>query len=189
MLSTAFVIQPIGLLLILCSLSTAASAQSAQSVLPPGSASALVPGATVRIRLEGESEPIVGVVMAATADSFLIESGPRREGRVVPVSALTKVEISRGHKSYAVYAVFLGAAAGATIGGLKDPKDRLITDKSDLRMINVVIGGTAGGLVGLFLASAFRTEQWEQVPLAGASPRITIAPHVSALGLSARLTF
>lgn len=185
----ACVIRPITLLLVLGSLCATASAQSAGPGTGVGSTATLVPGARVRIRVEGESQPIVGVVLATSADSLLIESGPRQEGRVVAISALSLLEVSRGHKSYAPIGAMLGAVAGGTIGGMKDPGVRLITDKSDLRMINVVIGASAGALAGALLGKAFDKEQWEQVALPGQAPRISFAPRVSARGISVGLTF
>ena len=183
----ACVIRPITLLLVLGSLCATASAQSAGPGTGVGSTATLVPGARVRIRVEGESQPIVGVVLATSADSLLIESGPRQEGRVVAISALSLLEVSRGHSSYAPIGAMLGAVAGGTIGGMKDRGVRIITE--DLWIVDVVIGASAGALAGALLAEAFDKEQWEQVALPGQAPRISFAPRVSARGISVGLTF
>lgn len=121
-----------------------------------------------RVRLSTDSGAMhVGFVAVATPDviEVLEQQGSRAS---VPVSTVTRIEVSRGQKSNIQLGAGLGFAAGAlgTIaycqlvdrGGCELFSDDITLQ---LALIYGALNGVVGGIVGSFI----KTDRWEDVPL------------------------
>ena len=118
-----------------------------------------------RIRVMAPSvalEHFVGTVLKLDADSLWIDS-EERGLLTIPLRALVALEVSRGKKKNALTGLGIGVLGGATAGWLI-----LSSGHNDIdpRPFGAIIGGAAGGLVGLIIGANTQPDRWEPVPLA-----------------------
>ena len=96
----------------------------------------------------------------------------------MPLAGMSGLEVSRGRHRRALLGTGLGLFAGASAGML------LGTTTADEDQGYAVpglglIGGAAGGLVGLLVGSRAR-ERWKAVPLGAGNVRVGLAPSHGA---------
>ena len=115
-----------------------------------------------------------------------------------PVASVTRLELSRGQKSYggagARIGFLSGAAIGAIIGFTEGDECRLICTRSanplsaEARAVLGAISlGGIGALIGLVAGRLHKTDLWEEVPLD--QLRVSVGPQRDGrfgLGLSVR---
>lgn len=171
--------------------------------------SPLYPGQLVRVtapsaNLWREYVTLVG----ATSDSVVVnrfqlrsDSSSWRTDTIrtaLSVRDVQSLEVNRGRRTHVALGVLIGAPFGALVGydyaksgekecGFLDYFCKTPGDPTRGAVIGGLVGLAGGVLVGL----AWRTEQWESVPLDGARGlRITVAPlPAGRLGLGAALAF
>jgi hypothetical protein len=128
---------------------------------------ALDVGSRVRVRLEGSTFPLVGVVAELRPDTLLLSlpSPPARHVRTLPVRDIAELNISGGQRRYAALGVALGALTGvvATVAYNGVVQTQCFGSCPD--PISVGLGAAIGGIT---LGGAFyfiRTERWLPVAL------------------------
>jgi hypothetical protein len=144
----------------------------------------LRPGARVRIARPmicpphtnctgGSPQQYVGTFVTWSDDTLLVQSNGSTI--VLPLDAVTKLEVSQGQKSNTV----VGALVGLLIGGIAGAAIAKATHEEceggwgcfgDLgpRFVagaGFVIGGLGGGGVGALIGRSIKTDRWEEVPL------------------------
>ena len=142
------------------------------------------PGARVRVTVPDFGlEKSVGTCLALSNGSmqFLPQSGP--SPRTIPVTAMTRLQVSRGRKSHIVGGAVLGGLTGAVVGGTVvilgtqlgcETTGGCSVDWGEggrwialFSVIGVAFGGGIGALV--------KTDRWEEVPLDRL--RVSLAPQ------------
>jgi hypothetical protein len=138
-----------------------------------------------RVRISAKADSGIFIVKAVSPDTLTVQLPPSKALIAFPVSALRRVDISRGNENkggrmgrHAMAGLMLGAAAGGLIGlaSSDDPPStstdgfRLTSSKGDKTAIAVVGLGGAGLLIGL-MSSLGSGEHWERVPL---PPRVSM---------------
>lgn len=152
---------------------------------PPSS---LEPGTRVRVivdagRRYGEDRYTVrvGSVLGMQGDTMLL-AGDRGDTLLVPFSAVTRLQVSRGLRRTAREGAGIGAGigilAGAWIGAnypkCSDPGEALCRAWTGL--LGAGAGGVTVGAVGALAGLVFRTERWERVPLRDRA-RVSLVPR------------
>lgn len=148
-----------------------------------------------RVRVSTESgETYVGLVSLAT--SGVIEVLDEGTASSVPLSTVTRLEVSRGQKSNgrkgAVIGSLSGALSGAVIGfslGDDPPlfSEAFFFSAGEKAGIGFLLGAGGGAIIGALIGKAIHAEQWEEVPLERL--RVSIVPQSDGrlrLGFSVR---
>lgn len=156
---------------------TAAVLVLALALSPPGARAGeaiAVPGSRVRVTAPAIGpKPFVGVLTDIDPESLALLAPDRYVPMKLPRSAVTKIEVSRSHRSKLKWAL-LGAGAGVAAGiafgrcGL-DTKNCSLEDQdhdANLGATLMIAGAVAGGL--------YAAERWHRVPMDG--PRVSVAP-------------
>jgi len=89
------------------------------------------------------------------------------------VASVTGLDVSRGQKSNTTWGVVIGFAAGAlgAIAYCSQDKNEFSNEgkcvlfDDDTTLLQVLIFGAGGGLVGGFVGYLIKTDRWEAVPL------------------------
>ncbi len=169
------------------------------SFVPLTSATAQVPvrpGAQVRVTGHfchpfHTCQHSVSTFVAWKADSLVIQSNG--DTLTVPVTLLTRLDVSRGRKTNtgegAGIGFLLGVFAGAAIGLASYECEPCFIDlgPGTYAAAGAVIGGLGGLVVGALIGSAIETDRWMEMRVA--SMRVSVAPQRDgrfALGLSVR---
>ncbi len=122
----------------------------------------------------------VGTFLAWKADSLVMET--KGDTLSVPVNLVTRLDVSRGRKSFGAGRVgiiggLVGAASGAIIGAasyeerqpcvlfclFQDPE--FSRTAADAAVLGAAFGAVVGYAIGRLLGSAIKTERWQEVPL------------------------
>ena len=133
----------------------------------------------------------VGRVVPAQGDSLGLEIGGPEGTQAIPLSAITRVEVSAGTETHGrrgmLYGSVIGGVAGAVIGAAsyKDPgtcssgETFFCIEPNGGRGLDTVAGFITGGLLGLaaggIIGVTHRTERWVRRPL-GSGGRVGITP-------------
>lgn len=125
---------------------------------------------------------LTGSVMALTVDTLKLKITARPGPLAIPLAAVKKLEISRGHIPRGKN-VLKGAGIGLLIGGgvgvlvglkLDDPSSSEMTTSAWM-LLGGAVGGGTGLVIGSVLGASISTDRWEEIPLetfrAGLSPR------------------
>ena len=144
------------------------------------------PGDRVRITAPGGFPTGTVTFVAVSTDTLVVRLGTNTWS--VPIAAVTRLEVSRGRKSFgtrrgAIIGGLVGAASGAIIGAAsyEEPKPCVPESFFDCVDFDVFQGGTrtaasaaltgavlgavAGAAIGGLLGSVIKTERWEGVAL------------------------
>ena len=138
------------------------------------SVSVVEPGSRVRVTAPAESSPRIGTCEGVREGQLLFrdDGEPRR----IPLSAISRIDVSRGRKTSKTR-VILGAVVGGAVGSVamgclanKDDYGVACAGQDDTKyLVGGILGGVAGGLLGALVG---RSESWERVDLDRlASPR------------------
>lgn len=125
-------------------------------------------GARVRVVARGIAPgPVVAAVAGRHTDSLILDlEGGRR--RAVPVTSITRLEISRGRKSKVVTGAAMGlilgtAATGAFLAMFCSDPDTLCESDEVLRALAII--ATPPTALGALIGLAVRVERWERFPV------------------------
>jgi hypothetical protein len=77
----------------------------------------------------------------------------------LPRSAIRKLEVARGKRTYTALGAVLGVGTGVGIGALLSGYDS-VADREEL-----IIGAAGGGVVGALIGSQVRSDRWIGVSL------------------------
>lgn len=129
-----------------------------------------------RVRLTMRSPP--GLAAVGTLDAWdrrsLELAGLDSVPRMIPLSDVVRLEVSRGKKGHALTGLAIGAAAGLAVGGVTTALISSIWDESldsrteDIWIVAAVVTGVttvAGAGLGVVVGALIKTEKWEDVPL------------------------
>jgi len=161
---------------------------AAQSTAPP-----VPPGARVRVRVDSPPPPrtVIGTVRTIDADTLAL--APSGGGAVerVPLTAIDRLEVSRGRGVVASH-VLIGALAGAAVGGLLGGAGSSCGGDQWCSLFRglAVTGGVAlGGLVGAGVGALIKGEKWRTVPLEPRASAVPLPGGRVGVGVSLGLRF
>jgi hypothetical protein len=127
---------------------------------------AVAPGDRVRVSLMVESPRLTGQLHSLGPDSLFLQVGREPAPRLVTLSSMERLEVSRG-RPRALWTLF-GALGGATAGvlytratGESDPADIGGVQGTADGIANTLTGMLAGAALGWLIAP----ERWSSVPL------------------------
>ncbi len=129
----------------------------------------LEPGQRIRVTApEVLTEREVGQLLWLDADSLVLEDAgapaPRRW--VIPPEALARIEVSQGRRGNGRRGLMIGAGVGFFAGFLGLGDRGACADDYSSFCAAIVTGSTlSGGLLGLVIGAALRTEHWAAIPL------------------------
>ena len=157
-----------------------ASTEAAAQDTPP-----IAVGERVRVSTESGATH-EGLVSMATSGVIEVRDEEGSQSSV-PLSTVTRLEVSRGQQSKGVIGFWVGAGAGVlgTLAYCSGGNCALFDD--DFTAAAALLFGTGGGLVGALVGWSIKTDRWEGVPLERL--RVSLAPQRHgrfALGLSVR---
>ena len=165
--------------LLVASISFAAAAQSR----PP-----LTPGARIRGRFRTTPQSVVGVLDTISGDTVQVRPDGERGARVVTLTAIKAIDVSRGQRSNALKGAQVGLVAGGGVGlvaFVASCKKGFagLPDCRDVWLFAPIAGGL---LVGTVIGSRSHSEKWESVPLSS----LRVAPISSErLGVTFSIAF
>ena len=163
---------------------------AAQGQADPSLTSALGIGSRIRLVSTSVQAPMKGVVVGLDEENltFAQEVGPPLR---IPLPAVTKLDVSRGHKRHWLVGLGAGVAAGVLIG-LAMPVDSDNCGPEDSNFCSrgeAMLGGTLlFGPVGLLVGGLVKTEQWTPVTL-GPKPNLSSAGRPGGFQVAVRLRF
>lgn len=136
------------------------------------------------VQAEGRVNPIVGRFIRSAPDSIWLTVAERKEPLAVPLGPLTKVELSRGHRSRVGVGALVGAVVGTavTVGFLTGfcGGDTLCDGDEQVRAAALL--GLPCVAAGAGVGALIRIERWSPVGL-GLLP----SPAVLRVGFAWRL--
>ena len=130
-------------------------------------------GERVRVSTESGATHVGPVIMAT---SGAIEVQDEEGGRPsVPLSTVTRLEVSRGQRSNLGVGLFAGAGAGALVGLAicADPSVCSVFDDNDVKGKVIAFSAGVGILAGAIVGHFIKTDRWEEVPLERLSVSLT----------------
>jgi hypothetical protein len=163
------------------------------------------PGARIRVTVDGAPAPIVGSLLAATADSiaytFPVPGGLANTSDTATVArrSIRRLEVSTGRHRHVRHSVGWGILGAGTAGGVigaasyspctetgflacfMEPRSR-----TEAAVWGVALGGILGSGAGLIAGLLHRSEDWRSVPPENVA-RIRVLPGVH--GVSAAVSF
>lgn len=142
-------------------------------VVPPVlDAQAVHPGSRVRIRHPGAG-PRTGTLVALAADTLVVRWTDAADSARIPVSQVSRLDVSRGSQRRIMSrmggGLAIGAAAGAVIGlalGVAEDceAELFCITPAGGALVGGVLFGATGAVVGA-LTGIRPSERWERVPL------------------------
>ena len=189
--------------LLLCLASAEATGQPPAREARQGETSTMMtPGARVRIKLASQ-RAWQGTLVSVVDDSMFVRQGSSADTTLIRLSQVTRLEVRAGKRrsTHLVRNTVIGAAVGSGLGWVigvaaseagcsryapcwEGGDDMLVTPTKDYEGPGTLIGGLAGGALGV-LVSRVRTDDWRPVSL---GPRRT-AVRLSARGASVAIAF
>jgi len=182
------------LLVILLARPDALTGQSAQS------ASAIRPGARVRITQEGQ-KPRVAVLVAPGADTVLVRWAEHTSTVAVPLAEVSRLDVSTGRHRKLLKGALVGTLSAGTVGALLGAATYSPCESTEFfgcfmeptsQGESALLGGIVGGALGLIvgtLAGLPTRESWHQVPLEARRVALAVTPRGRATGLGVSLRF
>ena len=138
------------------------------------SATSVEPGDRVRI----ESEEVSGefTVVDRSSDALVVRKDLTKKPSTIRVDAVTKLEVSRGQRSWrgrgALAGLLVGAGVGAAIGHATYEEhpcaffDLLCAQAPEDRAVfGAVLGLLPGAVIGAVIGNSLSREVWEDVPM------------------------
>ncbi len=135
-----------------------------------------------------------GTFVAWKADTLVVQSNG--DTLTVPVTLLTRLDVSRGRKTNtgkgAEIGFLLGGVVGAVIGyaSYEECEGVCFGDFGSgfAAFVGGLVGGLGGGAVGALIGSSTKTDRWREVPLDRV--RVSLGPQRDGwLGLGASVRF
>jgi hypothetical protein len=159
---------------------------AAQEQPPP-----LEPGARVRVtapnlgveKQQATFRALRGDTLVVTADSTVY----------CPLGHVERLDVYQGRTSHPWRGAAIGAAVGGTAGFITGVAlgggciDSNCFTGAQVGGILAVAGGVVGGLIGLGVGSAIKTDRWDEVPLD--QFRVSFVPRPDGLALSMSVAF
>jgi hypothetical protein len=141
-----------------------------------------------RVRVTQAHSVLAGSLLATNEESLTVAGDGSKVPALIRRSDVTRLEVSRGKHSAAVW----GALGGAVVFGvLSYPAWQACGDCSGSPPAAMVIGfAVGGGLIGALIGSLITSDRWHEVPVS--SVQIGIAPLVTPggrLGVSLSVGF
>lgn len=141
-----------------------------------------------RIRL---TAPYCGFLGLTTSSEGMRGDTLLVDGKDCPLSAVTRLEVSRGQRSNALLGAATGTVAlgvlgvGVAMAGCGFAKFMSYScTESEAATYGAVFGGLFGGLLGLGIGAMTKSDRWAEVPLAEVPARI--APRRSGFTVGFR---
>lgn len=128
------------------------------------------PGARVRITAPALGfVRRVGTVTRIQADTLSLDSA------LVPLQALTHLEVNTGRKSQWVLGMGIGALGGAVLGAAVGSAAPWGDTGEKHTVLLGAVGAAGGSVIGLLIGSLVHHDQWRELPLEAL--RIGFGPH------------
>jgi hypothetical protein len=155
----------------------------------------LTPGTRVRVTHPGEGTR-TGTVVALTADTLEVLLAGHSEPAHLPLTQVTRLDVSRGleHRVLARAGVgfLVGAGLGAIGGAISESRcsasEFICLGAGGGALVGGVFFGSVGGLIGL-IAGLAPSEKWERVALDARRISFVVPSRSHAGGVGLRLEF
>jgi hypothetical protein len=154
----------------------------------------LKPGAKVRMTAPtlGLSER-VGRVQELNGDTLVVQVNAMHRGQLrlelldVPMSSMTKLDVTTGRRGHWREGAGIGFLAGALLGLASgdDPSNEWFAYSAGEKAL---AGGFVFGLIGTGVGALIKSDKWAEVPLDQVRPRL-IAQQDGRVGLGLSLRF
>lgn len=142
----------------------------------------VAPGEKVRLAISGVDGPrVTGIVSRFGPDSIVLRVSEESAPRVIPRSAVQRLEVSTGRRGHARTGALVGLALGAATLALCDDSDSFYQYcPQGAGEVALWVGASAGwgALIGLLV----RSDRWQEIAIADA---VEVRP--GALTVSVRL--
>lgn len=130
------------------------------------------PGARVRISQPGE-DPRIAIVVAYTADSLVVQGAEFENDVALPLTRISRLEVSAGSHRNVVNGMLLGTLIGGTAGFILgvatyEPCTGFCLFTPDSRSTSGAVGAALFGVLGFTVGSLVGLqshETWQQVPV------------------------
>jgi hypothetical protein len=121
----------------------------------------VLPGARLRVALDGRDDRFEGTLLAVDERSFTL--GVSNQSIGLERARITKLEVVTREKSHWLAGLIIGTATGALIGAAEQPG----CDQNECytRAENIGYGAAGAGLIGALIGAFIRTDQWAEVPV------------------------
>jgi len=141
-------------------------------------------------QVRSECQRKSGTVIVLRGDTLILSAGSATKTH--RLSAVTRIEVSRGRRSHGLTGAVIGAPVGAVAGLaiLTLANGAWVCGDYEIGALcgAVAGGGVIGGaLLGALVGGAVKTDRWEDVSFN--SVRVTIVPQPTRFGLSAAFYF
>jgi hypothetical protein len=134
----------------------------------PGQASRRLDiGSRVRVRVEGSSYPLVGVITELRPDTLLLALPSLRVDRLrlLPVSDIAELNISGGHRRYTALGVAIGVLTGVAVTVAYNGIIQSQCFDSCPDPVSLPVGAAVGGIAVGSALYFVRVERWLPVAL------------------------
>lgn len=136
----------------------------------------------------------MGQIAAWNSDSLILNPVGAGNRRSIPITSVSRMDVSRGQRSMGMGALrggalglIIGGATGMVLGYTSGDDDSFLFNRwQDKAAIFSVMLGTPGTLVGAVVGANRPGERWERVAVPA---RVSISPNRKALALSTSLRF
>ena len=148
----------------------------------------LVAGTRVRVHASGATLPLTGTIAWQDRTNLAVVRSPG-DTAIVPLTALTRMDVSRGRQSNVLRGAragaLIGAGAGVLLGLVAMADDDSYFDYgAEVVPFGALGGGFIGGTIGLLIGSVTTSERWTP-----AGTTITVRPGSSGMAIGATMTF
>ena len=107
----------------------------------------------------------------------------------VPLSAMTRLEVSSGTRSGAKGGLLVGGASGFFVGLISSATYYSSDEEGAARYIlgGAAVGGALGAGIGWLIGSAIKSDRWEELPLERLG--VSVAPLPNGVRIGVRIAF
>jgi hypothetical protein len=110
-----------------------------------------------------------GTYVAVSKDTLLLQTETQTTPSAIPLTSVSRLEVSRGRKSNVLkgmgIGMLIGAGVGVIGGAAVDCYDLADFDQSFCTGVGAAGGALFGLLVGAIAGAASSGDRWEEVPL------------------------
>ena len=123
-------------------------------------------GSRIRVLVQDANDWMIGSPLSLVVDTLMLKIEDQPHQLVLPLSSITRLEVSQGRKSRALAGAGIGFAVGAGIGAflIKGTSGNDLSDR-DAALIGAGLLAIPGTLISAIVGANKSDEKWERVNL------------------------
>ena len=140
-------------------------------------------GDWVRVRFGGREDRVIeGSLQGIEENDLLILSSEGKEVSRIPMGQVREFRVRRGSRTQALRGLGLGLVSGALVGGFiglahgDDESGFIQFTAGDYAAMGAAGFGLIGGVAGLVIGAASRTDRWDRASIPAVNPSVQVAP-------------